>query len=108
MGVTSNYLRTLAMPGRREIEVVGSEAFLRIREPWHPTARGIELWQDGASEPRMISVPEADSYACEVDDPSAAVRGVHAPLLGRDDARGQARTLEALFASAASGRSVVL
>jgi D-xylose 1-dehydrogenase (NADP+, D-xylono-1,5-lactone-forming) len=107
-GVIAHFDSGLAMPGRREIEVVGSDAFLRIREPWHPTADGIELWQEGASEPRMISVPKADSYAYEVDDLSAAVRGVHAPLLGRDDALGQARTLEALYASAASGKTVAL
>jgi hypothetical protein len=33
----------------------------------------------------------------------AAVRGEPSRLLGRDDALGQARTIEALYASAGSG-----
>jgi predicted dehydrogenase len=39
---------------------------------------------------------------------SAAIRGQAEPLLGRDDALGQARAIEALYRSAAEGRSVSL
>jgi D-xylose 1-dehydrogenase (NADP+, D-xylono-1,5-lactone-forming) len=106
--VIAHFDSGLAMPGRRGIEVVGSEAVIRVSEPWHPRPDGIELWLDGAAEPRMIDVPEADSYAREVEDLSRAVRDGQAPLLGRADALGQARTLEALYASAASGQTVGL
>jgi predicted dehydrogenase len=39
---------------------------------------------------------------------AAAVGGAAEPLLGREDALGQARTLDALLRSAASGRPVEL
>jgi hypothetical protein len=38
----------------------------------------------------------------------AAARGEHETLLGRSDALGQARTLEALYASAAPGQTASL
>jgi predicted dehydrogenase len=53
-------------------------------------------------------MPAADSYACEVADLGEAIRGEHAPLLGRADALGQARTIAALYAAADSGGSVSL
>ena len=39
---------------------------------------------------------------------SAAILGRAKPLLGRADALGQARTIEALYRSAESGKPVVL
>ena len=53
-------------------------------------------------------MPAADSYALEVADLSAAARGEREPLLGRADALGQARAIEALYASARSGQTVAL
>jgi len=106
-GVIAHFDSGLAMPARREVEVVGSNGVLRVANPWHPVPDGIELWSDG-SAPEVIAVPAADSYALEVADLSAAARGEREPLLGRDDALGQARTLEALYASARSGQTVAL
>jgi predicted dehydrogenase len=96
------------MPHRREIEIVGSTAFLRIANPWHPQPDGVELWRDGATVPEIISTPPADSYALQVADLGAAIDGEREPLLGRQDAFGQARTIEALYASAATGSVVTL
>jgi xylose dehydrogenase (NAD/NADP) len=107
-GAIAHFDSGLAMPGRRDLEVVGSEASLHVAEPWHPVANGIELWRDGALEPEIVDLPVSDSYALEIADLSAAVRGEHPPLLGRDDAVGQARTIEALYAAAASGETVTL
>jgi xylose dehydrogenase (NAD/NADP) len=39
---------------------------------------------------------------------SAAIRGSAEPLLGREDALGQARAIEALYRSADEGRPVPL
>jgi predicted dehydrogenase len=47
-------------------------------------------------------VPGANSYALELQDFEAAVRGERPPLLDRDDALGQARAIAALYASAES------
>lgn len=107
-GVIAHFDSGLAMPERYDLEVVGSGAVLRVASPWHPVPDGIELWQDGAGVPEVTSVPEANSYALEVADLSAAARGEREPLLGRADALGQARAIEALYASARSGQTVAL
>jgi D-xylose 1-dehydrogenase (NADP+, D-xylono-1,5-lactone-forming) len=107
-GVIGHFDSGLAMPVRYDLEVVGSSAVLRVASPWHPVPDGVELWQDGAAAPDIIPVPFADSYALEVADLSAAARGEREPLLGRADALGQARALEALYASAGSGQTSVL
>jgi predicted dehydrogenase len=106
--VIAHFDSGLAMPGRRELEVVGSSGVLRVANPWHPEPDGIELWGEGAPTAEVVPMPSHDSYALQVADLSAAARGEHTPLLGRDDAVGQARTLEALYASAAAGSSVSL
>jgi predicted dehydrogenase len=43
-----------------------------------------------------------------VENMSAAIAGAAEPLLGREDAVGQARTIAALYRSAAEGTLVVL
>ncbi|HEX3801360.1 MAG TPA: Gfo/Idh/MocA family oxidoreductase [Solirubrobacteraceae bacterium] len=107
-GVIGQFDCGLAMPDRHGLEVVGATGALLVAWPWNPIDHRIELWEEGAEEPRIITVPAADSYALQVADLSAASRGEHLPLLGRTDALGQARTLEALYASAESGQSVTL
>ncbi len=71
---------------------------LRARPVRTPHA-GIELRRDGEVE--QVAVEEADSYLLELDNVSGAIRGEAELLLGRDDAVGQARTIEALYRSAA-------
>jgi len=53
-----------------------------------------------------VPVDEADSYRLELANFAAAVEGRGEPLLGREDALGQARTIQALYRSAASGEAV--
>jgi xylose dehydrogenase (NAD/NADP) len=53
-----------------------------------------------------IAVEAADSYRLELENLSDAIRGEAEPLLGREDAVGQARTIEALYLSATEGRPV--
>jgi predicted dehydrogenase len=49
-----------------------------------------------------------DPYQLELEDVSAAIREHRAPLLGRADALGQARAIEALYRSADAGLPVRL
>ncbi len=98
----------LALPTRYGLEVVGSSATLRVAHPWHPPVDGIELWPEGARTPEIVPVPAADAYVLEVANLGAAITGAAAPLLGRADAVGQARTLAALYASAESGAFMAL
>ena len=107
-GVIAHFDSGLAMPHRIDVEVVGSTGSLRVASPWHPQPDGIELWREGASTAEVIQIAAADPYALEVADLGAAARGERAPLLGRADALGQARAIEALSASAAAGSTVSL
>jgi D-xylose 1-dehydrogenase (NADP+, D-xylono-1,5-lactone-forming) len=81
------------------LEVTGETGTLRVADPWHIHAAGIELvTADG--EPRQIEVAAADSYRLEVEDLARAVAGERPSRLGRDDAVGQARALQGLYAAA--------
>jgi predicted dehydrogenase len=66
----------------------------------------IELRRDGEME--RIEVEHSDSYQLELENLSEAIRGAADPLLGREDAVGQARVIDALYRSAASGTAASL
>ncbi|MGH2857870.1 MAG: Gfo/Idh/MocA family protein [Solirubrobacteraceae bacterium] len=91
----------MALANRHDLEVVGEHGSLRVADPWHCRTPGIELRRGGDVE--TVEVPAADAYRLEAEDLAAAIRGERTPLLGRADAVGQARTIEALYASAAGG-----
>jgi xylose dehydrogenase (NAD/NADP) len=95
-----------SLPERDELEAIGSEGSLFVDDPWHCEEPVIELRRDDGVE--RIEVEPADSYRLELENLSAAIRGDAKPLLGREDAVGQARVIEALFRSAASGAAVSL
>ena len=84
------------------LEVTGRDGTVSLPDPWH-SQRGV-LLVDGEEQP----VEAVNPYMCELDDMAAAIRGQRAPLLGRDDAVGQARVIEALYRSAEAGASVSL
>ncbi|MFL5953168.1 MAG: Gfo/Idh/MocA family protein [Gaiellaceae bacterium] len=95
-----------AMPERDELEAIGSEGSLFADDPWHCNEPMIELRRDGKIE--RIEIEREDSYRLELENLSDAIRGEGELLLGRADAVGQARTLEALYESATSGKRVTL
>jgi predicted dehydrogenase len=95
-----------AVSGRDELEAIGSDGSLFLDDPWHAVDPVIELRRDGEVE--RIELERADSYRLEVENLSDAIRGEGTPLLGRADALGQARVLEALHESASSGTQVAL
>jgi predicted dehydrogenase len=95
-----------ALPERDELEAIGSEGSLFVDDPWHCNEPGIELRRDGKVE--RIEIEREDSYRLELENLSDAIRGEGELLLGREDAVGQARTLEALHESATSGKRVAL
>ena len=86
----------------RSLEAVGSDGTLSVADPWH--SGGAELLHDG----ERVRVQEVSSYLCELESFAAAVRGEAEPPLGRADALGQARTLDALLRSAESGAAVTI
>jgi predicted dehydrogenase len=94
----------LVLLERDELEAVGEEGSLFLDDPWHCQRPVIELRTARGVE--EIAVAPADSYRLELENLSAAIRGKAEPVLGREDAVGQARTIEALYRSAAEGRPV--
>jgi D-xylose 1-dehydrogenase (NADP+, D-xylono-1,5-lactone-forming) len=96
----------LALDARDRLEIVGEQGSVLLEDPWHCRTPVIELRRGG--EVQRIEVERVDSYRLEAENMSAAVRGEGEPLLGREDALGQARTIEALYEAAASGRTVTL
>jgi D-xylose 1-dehydrogenase (NADP+, D-xylono-1,5-lactone-forming) len=95
-----------AMIERDELEAVGSEGSLFLDDPWHCNRPGIELRRDDGVE--RIEIEPADSYQLEVENVSDVIRGGGELLLGREDALGQARALEALHESATRSAPVTL
>jgi predicted dehydrogenase len=89
----------LAYPGGHALEAVGTEGSVFLGDPWHGRAPNVEIQRaDGSVE--VVECARENSYALELADFEAAVRGERAPLLGRDDALAQARTIAALYTSA--------
>jgi predicted dehydrogenase len=89
-----------AMTNRDEVEIVGSEGSLFLDDPYHCNKPVIELRREDGVE--RIELEREDSYRLELENLSDAIRGEAELLLGREDAMGQARTLEALHESATS------
>jgi D-xylose 1-dehydrogenase (NADP+, D-xylono-1,5-lactone-forming) len=84
--------------GGDQLEAVGSEGSIFLDDPWHGREAVIELRRNGLVE--RIETGPANSYALELADFEAAVRGEDPPLLTRADAVAQARAIEALYTSA--------
>jgi D-xylose 1-dehydrogenase (NADP+, D-xylono-1,5-lactone-forming) len=95
------------LPSRAGIEVVGSAGSLFLADPWHAHAPGIELRREGA-KPELIPIERANSYRLELEDIAAAIRRERPPLLGRADALGQARAIDALYRAVNDGAYVEL
>jgi xylose dehydrogenase (NAD/NADP) len=89
----------LAYNGGAALEAVGTDGSLAFVDPWHGNDAVLELRRGDGSVERVETGP-ANSYALELADFEAAVRGEQPPLLGRDDALGQARTIAAIYTSA--------
>jgi len=95
-----------ALAERDELEAIGSEGSLFLDDPWHCVHPVIEVRSDGQVD--RIELERVDSYRLELENVSDAIRGEAELLLGREDALGQARALEALHRSATTGAPVSL
>jgi D-xylose 1-dehydrogenase (NADP+, D-xylono-1,5-lactone-forming) len=96
----------LVLPDRDELEAIGEDGSLFLDDPWHCKRPVIELRTAGGVE--EIAVESADSYRLQLENMSDAIRSEAELLLGREDAVGQARAIEALYHSATEGRPVNL
>jgi D-xylose 1-dehydrogenase (NADP+, D-xylono-1,5-lactone-forming) len=105
-GVFGHFDCGFRLPMRDELEVVGTEGSLFLDDPWHCRTPVIELRRgDGVEE---IALAPVDSYRLELENFADAIEGTVEPLLGRDDAFGQARAIDALYRSAETGMAISL
>jgi len=95
-----------ALPSRDELEAIGSEGSLFLDDPWHAGTPVIEVRRGGEAE--RVELEPVDSYRLELENVSDAIRGEGELLLGRDDAVGNARAIEALASSAEQSSPVRL
>ena len=100
--VSAEFYCGFDVPYASGFEAIGSEGSVLVRAP--VTCRDPHLELNG----ERIEVEDVDRYRLELENFSAAIRGEAEPLLGRDDALGQARAIDALYRSAASGAVVSL
>jgi D-xylose 1-dehydrogenase (NADP+, D-xylono-1,5-lactone-forming) len=105
-GVLAEIDAGMHLPRRDGLEAVGTEGSLVIPDPWLAQRLVLHLRRGESRE--EIALPPADPYRLELENMCAAITGEAEPLLGREDAVGQARTLEALYRSADEGRAVLL
>jgi D-xylose 1-dehydrogenase (NADP+, D-xylono-1,5-lactone-forming) len=92
------------MPYGTGLEVIGSEGSAFVQWPWTCEDPAIVLRRDGETE--RIEIEDVDRYMLQLENFAAAARGEAEPLLGREEAVGQARAIDALYRSAESGAAV--
>jgi predicted dehydrogenase len=105
--VVSQFDASFTVPRDQRLEVVGEEGTLVVEAPWRVDWGGDVLLRRGG-EVERIDVPAGDSYRLELENLAAAITGRAPARLGRDDALGQARAIDALYRSAAESRAVEL
>ncbi len=100
-GVAAQLDCAFDLPPRQGLDVIGSEGSLHVATPWGCHEPGIDFRRGHDRE--RFAIEPADRYRLQGDNLSRAVRGLEEPLLGREDALGQARTIDALYRSAEAG-----
>jgi xylose dehydrogenase (NAD/NADP) len=100
-GVFGEFHCAFDLPEANGVEAIGSEASAFVPDPVR--TRDPHVVVNG----ERVDVEDVDRYQLQIENFSAAVRGEGEPLLGRDDALGQVRSISALYRSAESGRAEV-
>ncbi len=98
---------SFALPSYQRLEVDGEEGTLVVESPWRTDWLGDVLLRRD-DEVERLDVPGGDSYRLELENFADAAEGKSPALLGREDALGQARTIDALYRSAAERRLIEL
>jgi D-xylose 1-dehydrogenase (NADP+, D-xylono-1,5-lactone-forming) len=106
-GVCALIDASFELPARQRLEAYGSEGTIVVEAPWRVDLGG-DAWLHRNGSAERLDVPEADSYQQELENLAAVASGEDEHLLGRADALGQARAIEALYRSAESGVTVAL
>ena len=105
--VVGQFEASFRSPQRQSLEAVGETGVLVVEAPWRLDWGGsVTLRRDGERE--VVEVEGADSYTRELENLADAIEGGAPALLGRADAVGQARVIDALYRSAASGTRIAV
>lgn len=94
------------LPLRHEVEAVGSDGTLRLTPAFARDDGELTLERGGRRE--RIALPPTHRYALQLENFARACSGDERPLLDRAESVGQARALDALLRSAATGAAVLL
>jgi D-xylose 1-dehydrogenase (NADP+, D-xylono-1,5-lactone-forming) len=100
--VFAHFLCGMDVPFSSRLEVVGSDASAVVADPWLCRDPHVQIGDE------RIDAEDADRYQLELENLSDAIRGAAQPLLGRADAVGQARVIEALYRCAETDTAVTL
>ena len=105
--VVGQFEASFRSPQRQSLEAVGETGVLVVEAPWRLDWGGrVTLRRDGETE--VVEVEGTDSYTRELENLADAIEGGAPALLGRADAVGQARVIDALYRSAASGTRIAV
>ena len=96
------------IPKRAGLEVVGETGTIVSLDPWHGQDPDVRILRPDAGEAEDVPVEAANPYALELDDLARAIREGGEPQLGRADAVGQARAIEALYRAARGAAAVAV
>jgi D-xylose 1-dehydrogenase (NADP+, D-xylono-1,5-lactone-forming) len=105
--VVAQFDCSFTQPEYERADVVGDHGWLLVDSPWRSQGEG-ELLIRHQEHLRRIEVADADAFQLQLDNFAAAVAYEAPPLIGSQETIGQARTIEALFRSAAERRTVDL
>jgi predicted dehydrogenase len=86
------------LPDFSELTLFGSEGSIQVSDPWHCRQPGLTVRR--GDEVERIAVEPVNSYRLELENLGRAIRGDGIPLLGRADAVGQARSIQAIYRAA--------
>jgi xylose dehydrogenase (NAD/NADP) len=102
-GIEAEFECGFDAPRSSRLEIEGTEGTALVRD-FPGCSEPIELRRN--CKTARVEVEDADRYRLQLENFAAAIEGKAEPLLGRADALGQARTIEALYRSAETGAPV--
>ena len=106
-GVVTQFNSGFRSPARTNMEVVGSDGFLFIPEPFKPGEKYSFILQR-KKDVEKIKGKGTELYSGEIENLSKSIINQTAPLISLDDSKANIRTISALLNSADSGNWVKL
>jgi predicted dehydrogenase len=105
-GIEAEFECGFDAPRSSRLEVEGTDGTALVRDFPGCSEHAVELRRN--CKTARVEVEDVDRYRLQLENFAAAIEGREEPLLGRADALGQARTIEALYRSAETGEAVGL